>query len=208
MAAIDKIYVKNNEQYKLFIDWVKAQPPLKDKYGRDNYLSDRLYDFEDVDIPDGHDCPVFKGEEYEDAYIIRNCPFDFIQNRLKEMYGSSYDDIKEGKMYASPSEKNNDYEVGCHFKLLKKERWNWRPTPKKYDVEVHLDKYEQMRYCNGNDTWNFWGDYIHYDKNDYSDCRFGSIKAIMRRIPKWKLPVGAIVRVDNGRMNYVFQVKK
>ena len=32
MAAIDKIYVKNNEQYKLFIDWVKAQPPLKDKY--------------------------------------------------------------------------------------------------------------------------------------------------------------------------------
>lgn len=32
MAAIDKIYVKNNEQYKIFIDWVKAKPPLKNKY--------------------------------------------------------------------------------------------------------------------------------------------------------------------------------
>lgn len=205
MAAIDKIYVKNNEQYKLFVDWVKAQPPLKDKYGRDCNLSDRLYIY-DYPLDAQHEYTVFNGEEYEDAYIIRNCPFDFIQDRLKVMYGSSYDDIKEGKIYASPSEKNNDYEVGCHFKLLKKER-GWCLTSKKYKVEVHLNSYKAMRYCNGNDTWNFWGDYIHYDKNDHSDCRFGSIKAIMRRIPKWKLPVGAIVRVY-GRMNYIFKIIK
>lgn len=207
MAAIDKIYVKTNEQYKLFVDWVKAQPPLKDKYGRDSYLSDKLYDFEDVDIPDGHVCPVFNGKEYEDAYIIRNCPFDFIQNRLKEMYDEDYyNDIKNNKVCTSPSE-NNDYEVGHHFKLLKKERGNWRTTPRKYDVEVRLDEYERMCYCNGNDTWNFWGDYIHYDENDYGDCRFKSIKAIMRKIPKWNLPVGSIVKVD-GRMNYVFKIVK
>lgn len=207
MAAIDKIYVKNNEQYKLFIDWVKAQPPLKDKYGRDCSLSQHLYEFEDVDIPDGHYCPVYNGHWYEDAYIIRNCPFDFIQNRLKEMYGEDdYNDIKNNKVCTSPSE-NNDYEIGHHFKLLKKERGNWRTTPRKYDVKVRLDEYERMCYCNGNDTWNFWVDYIHYDEDDYGDCRFKSIKAIMRKIPKWNLPVGSIVKVD-GRMNYVFKIVK
>lgn len=207
MAAIDKIYVNSNEQYKLFVDWVKAQPPLKDKYGRDCSLSQHLYEFENIDIPRGHECPVYNGEEYEDAYIIRNCPFDFIQDRLKLMYGDDYyDDIKEGRVRTSPSE-DRDYEVGHHFKLLKKERGNWRTTPKKYDVEVRLDTYEQMCYCNGNDTWNFWGDYIHYDKDDYGDCRFGSIKAIMRKIPKWNLPIGSIIKVD-GRMNYEFRVIK
>ncbi len=205
MAAIDKIYVKNNEQYKLFADWINTQPPLKDKYGRDCYLSDKLRTL-DYPLDIQHEHPVFIGDEYEDAYIIRNCPFDFIQDRLKVMYGDSYDDIKEGRECTSPSE-DRDYEVGHHFKLLKKERGNWRTTPKKYDVEVRLDTYERMCYCNGNDTWNFWGDYIHYDENDYGDCRFGSIKAIMRRIPKWKLPAGAIVRV-NGRMNYVFKIVK
>lgn len=64
-----------------------------------------------------------------------------------------------------------------------------------------------MCYCNGNDTWNFWGDYIHYDKDDYGDCRFGSIKAIMRKISKWNLPIGSIIKVD-GRMNYEFRVVK
>ena len=205
MAAIDKIYVKNNEQYKLFIDWVKAQPPLKDKYGRDCSLSQHLYDFEDVNIPDGHDCPVFNGEEYEDAYIARNCPFDFIQDRLKVMYGEDYhNDMKNGKICTSPSE-DREYEVGHHFKLLKKERGNWCTTPRKYDVEVRLDEYEQMCYCNGNDTWNFYKDYIYED--DCGWCRFSSIKAIMRRIPKWNLPVGSIVKVD-GRMNYVFKIVK
>lgn len=207
MAAIDKIYVKNNEQYKLFVDWINAQPPLKDKYGRDCSLSRHLYEFENIDIPRGHECPVYNGEEYEDAYIIRNCPFDFIQDRLKLMYGDDYyDDIKEGRVRTSPSE-DRDYEVGHHFKLLRKERGNWRTAPKKYDVEVHLDTYEQMCYCNGNDTWNFWGDYIHYDEDDYGDCRFGSIKAIMRKIPKWNLPIGSIIKVD-GRMNYEFRVVK
>lgn len=199
MAGIDKIYVKNNEEYKLFTDWVKAQPPLKDKYGRECPLSQHLYDFDDVDIKG--DCPVFNGHWFEDAYIARNCPYNFIQKRLKEMYGEEYySDIKNGRVFTSPSS-NKEYEIGRHFKILKKERG----TLKKFYVEVRDNENKPMDYCNGNDTWNFYKDYIYED--DCGWCRFSSIKAIIRRIPKWNLPIGAIVKVD-GRMNYVFQIKK
>lgn len=204
MASIDRIYVKNNEQLDLFVKWIKAQPTLKDKYGRDCYLSDKLYDYDYGDIK--KECPVFNGHYYEDAYIIRNCPFDFIQDRLKLMYGDSYDDIKNGKEYTSPI-CNHNYEIGRHFKLIKKEKGNWSMTLKKYSVKVRIDKYSPMLYCEGNDTWNFWDDYIKYDEDDCGICCFKSIKAIMRRIPKWKLPVGAIIKV-RGRVNYVFKVLK
>ena len=94
MAAIDKIYVDSFEKYKLFKDWCMTQPKLKDKYGKETSLID--YVFKYTEWSDGAVLPVCKNPYYIDAYLIRNCPFDFIQKELMLSYGKwSQEDIKE-----------------------------------------------------------------------------------------------------------------
>ena len=83
MAAIDKIYVKNREQYLQFKEWCKKQPPFTDKYGKTARLIDYVYKHDEN--WDGG--VAFMAPYYLDAYLIKNCPFDFIQKELMLNYG-------------------------------------------------------------------------------------------------------------------------
>lgn len=99
MAAIDKIYVNNWEKYTQFKDWCAKQPPLQDKYGVSCKLIDYVYKY---DTPFEGVRAVFNAPYYLDAYLIRNCPLDFIQEELMINYGhwsqkrikEYYEDIK------------------------------------------------------------------------------------------------------------------
>lgn len=94
MAAIDKIYVDSFEKYKLFKDWCKTQPKIKDKYGRETSLIN--YVFKYTEWKEGAVLPVCSNPYYIDAYLIRNCPFDFIQEELMLSYGKwTQDEIEE-----------------------------------------------------------------------------------------------------------------
>ena len=94
MAAIDKIYVDSFEKYKLFREWCMNQPKLKDKYGKETSLID--YVFKYTEWKDGAVLPVCNNPYYIDAYLIRNCPFDFIQKELMVSYGKlTQEDIEE-----------------------------------------------------------------------------------------------------------------
>lgn len=98
MAAIDKIYVNSFEQYEEFRDWCKKQPSLKDKYGREVKITQYLYFWRKEDLSDRKysDFPIFNAPCYVDAYVIRNCPFDYIQRGLMLNYGhKTEEDIKE-----------------------------------------------------------------------------------------------------------------
>lgn len=83
MAAIDKIYVENREQYLQFKEWCEKQPPFTDKYGKTARLIDYVYKHDEN--WDGG--VAFMGPCYLDAYLIKNCPFDFIQKELMVNYG-------------------------------------------------------------------------------------------------------------------------
>lgn len=85
MAAIDKIYINTFEQYKLFKEWCSKQPKLKDKYGTEVSLMYYIYDYDEWEGNDEH--PIFNAPYYIDAYVIRNCPYDFIQKELMLNYG-------------------------------------------------------------------------------------------------------------------------
>lgn len=102
MAAIDKIYVNSWEKYLQFKEWCKKQPPLLDKYGKSAKLTDYVYKY-DEKWDTEH--PIFNAPYYIDAYVIRNCPFDFIQEELMLNYGhwsqkrikEYYEDVKNWK---------------------------------------------------------------------------------------------------------------
>ena len=85
MAAIDKIYINKFEDYLLFKDWCNNQPKIKDKYGSEYSISNYIYQWKSFE--DNKDYPIFRAPYYIDAYLIRNCPFDFIQDELKLNYG-------------------------------------------------------------------------------------------------------------------------
>ena len=86
MAAIDKIYVSKYGDYKLFVDWCAKQPKIKDKYGKEVSLMSYVFKY---DKWEGVNCRavIFGTPYYIDAYLIRNCPFDFIQDELMLNYG-------------------------------------------------------------------------------------------------------------------------
>ena len=100
MAAIDKIYVNTWEEYIQFKEWCEQQPSLLDKYNKSVKISDYLITGWDKEDWKCH--PIFSAPCYIDAYIIRNCPFDFIQEELMINYGhwsqerikSFYEDVK------------------------------------------------------------------------------------------------------------------
>ena len=105
MAAIDKIYINKFEDYLLFKDWCNNQPKIKDKYGSECSITDYLYQWKSFE--DNKEYPIFRAPYYIDAYLIRNCPFDFIQDELKLNYGyKSQEWIR--KAYNAVMNRNNE----------------------------------------------------------------------------------------------------
>lgn len=98
MAAIDKIYVESYEQYKSFKDWCSEQPEILDKFGQKTSLINYfIFNFKDKsDWCDNKEYPIYCAPYYIDAYIIRNCPLDFIQKEMMLNYGHwSQEEINE-----------------------------------------------------------------------------------------------------------------
>lgn len=108
MAAIDKIYVSNWKEYQQFKEWCEQQPALEDKYGRKVAITSYLYKYDEPWL-DFH--PIFNAPCYVDAYIIRNCPFDFIQKELMVNYGHwSQETINKAyKCVTNRTKENKDF---------------------------------------------------------------------------------------------------
>ena len=178
MAAIDKIYVSKFEDYLLFKEWCEKQPKIKDKYGSECSLSDYLFQYNS--FTNSKCYPIFNAPYYIDAYLIRNCPFDFIQDNLKINYGyksqewidEAYnivmnkndenknlyswlkpDDFKiVNGIITMPNEPISDYE------LIKNEKLFATPyTQKKYTIGKHIKciKHPLIQY-NTPFGCNFW----------------------------------------------------
>ena len=85
MAAIDKIYVDSYEKYVEFKEWCEKQPPFTDKYGVKEPMTRYLFTHWSKENWVEH--PIASFPFYIDAYVIRNCPFDYIQKELMLRYG-------------------------------------------------------------------------------------------------------------------------
>ena len=85
MAAIDKIYIDSFVKYNIFKEWCRLQPKIKDKYGKETSLINYVFSYNEW--KDGAVLPVCNNPYYIDAYLIRYCPFDFIQKELMLNYG-------------------------------------------------------------------------------------------------------------------------
>lgn len=247
MAAIDKIYVESYEQYLQFKEWCEQQPPLTDKYGKEVRITDYMYRYQEFTDQKGR--PVFNAPYYVDAYVIRNCPLDFIQKELMVNYGhwsqekideaydivtnrtkenemfyswlneddfkvvdgvvtmpklekSDYQKIKDGEMYVSPSVER---EYGRHLRCTKHpvRKYNTPFRARCYDVSIDLPEdcgRLYMWYHYSHNSWDYPDEFVSCDWSS-SHAHVRTIKALKRRIRKWKLPVGTTV---TARGRYIF----
>lgn len=99
MAGIDKTYV-NKEQYLQIREWyINIFNKMKSDLGFNQWIYGfNCYDnleitpellksnFEDIEYYENEGCLWNTGQLF-DLWLLKNCPFDFIQSRLAEQYG-------------------------------------------------------------------------------------------------------------------------
>ena len=248
MAAIDKTYLSNWEQFDAVRNWAVKQS-FKLKNGEIVHLKDYMYcpDLTKEQWDDIHDerikyvektyntpeyikeCKELYGEDWEfdaekffdvglwntptyvDIWLIRNCPFDFIQDRLKEQYGggwsketftnhndedmyiqiknhtSIYDRYQRNGLGEKAKVKFYDYKKG---NLLRDKKLVWF-------VEVNPAWYKNKRitenipFWNYNETDNMW--YCDEEAMPWTSSMatfHGALtkKNIINLIKKWNLP--------------------
>ena len=222
MAGIDKTYLTSYEDYKKVIDWCKDKS-FKLSNGQIIYPSDFIYypDITDKDFKEG-EVVLWNTPTYFDIWLIRNCPFDFIQNRLKEQYGggwsktaftdhneSLYEQIKNG---TSPYDTYVRPETGKKIKIerifgmpFKDSNMCWHIETPYWIKDKRSNNKETMWYNEDTDEW--------YTKDEElpwtSSAKFvkGPLtkKNIYNMVRKWKLPKGTQMIFDG---TYSFHGKR
>ena len=165
-----------------------------------------------------------------DIWLIRNCPIEFIQDRLKYQYGEEYEQIKNGTS-AYDTYKRNGLGKNFHYKVIRKP--NWKPCYNFYYTDhFNNDKHykehkkpwwlitiEDTKTVNpilwwANTEHNYW---TCSEEGLPFNCNMMDIKrknlnihSIIRIIKKWDLPDGSQVKVLNRYFDYgwIINIKK
>lgn len=178
MAGIDKTYVNTWDDYKKIREWAINTDMIYPNGINGGKMIKWFYypNLSEDDFKDNKEIALWNTSESVDMFLYKNCPFDLVQNRLKEQYGDvSYLD----------KESIDEHEVGNHFTLP-----SWYIEDAWYYVEVVYNNRNWM-YSSKYDTW--------ISPNELGpsggSCHIciTSDKALARKIRKWNLPKGTIV---------------
>ena len=181
MAGIDKTWV-TGEQYKLVRRWAYEYgefiiPYINYKEKVSNYINE--YD----EIPEK--AMLWNTPGYFDVFLRHNCPFDFIQKRLKEQYEDSYDNLSYGK----PFTKNNEPVVQIE--------WDNKITSRRAVIYIRL--YNNDDSCIFYNTKpEYFTDPCTYLPFDESEKYYGkiNIKKAAEDISKFNLPIGSKIEMN------------
>ncbi len=218
MATINKTYVTKNELLEA-IEWAKNVGTVTSENGHTFQPLAFIYSYNDLDDPHYFD---EEREEYVlwdtptwfDRWLYKNCPLDFVQERLEIQYG---DNLKYFDNFVFDDPKNRLERGHQHYTFLEVPKWHghkWtmrhgrkhNPWPDKKGMQTYFmeimapnNEYEKdLKYDEDTDAWYnrsdnvpTGGEYIwqYYHNNPPTK------KAILREIRKWYIPRGYIVRI-------------
>ena len=253
MAYIDKTYFTTYEQWKQVRDWCEDKIVETNngiKYHAEDFLNDkdmteeffnnwkkevtekRMKNYGETyeDAYKRSEIPLWNTPFYFDRWLIKNCPIQFIQDRLKYQYDDEYEQIKNGTSVYD-TYKRTGLGKNFHYKVIKKP--NWKPRYNFYYTDhFNNDKHYKesqkpwwfitvddiknecpISWC-ANTHHNYWtnplegipfnSNMMHIKKKNLN------IHSIIRMIKKWDLPDGSQVKVLNRYFNYgwIINIKK
>lgn len=220
MAAIDKTYISDWETFDKIRNWAKQQQFTLSN-GQVIKLGDYLY-YPDVTKKEWEEWSAeYKKEHpewvfelvlwntptYVDVWLIRNCPFDEIQDRLKEQYGGGwskeaftdhndndmYEQIKNGTSVYDTYKRNG---LGRDAHVCFKRLYGSPIRDKKLWWWVTVEKPNNFWYNEETNTWHVDRELLPTNTNT---CHFkGTLtkKKVVNIIKNWDLPEGSVVRFE------------
>lgn len=194
MAAIDKTYLSNYKIYQQFIEWAKKTTFICPN-GIKLRVIDSVYAYWTEKDMNAGERPVLNSSHTLDYFLIKYCPFDFVQERMKEVYDADfYESVKNG---------TSDYDtfvypaiatkfVVVRGKYLKHKNYLWKLRKKiiLFDIEVEYKNYplwynrELHRFLLPFELGEVGQSFAYETK---------TIKSLIRHLRKMKLPKGAII---------------
>lgn len=157
--------------------------------------------------------PVWNTSIAFDVWLIRNCPLDFIQDRLKEQYGGgwskqTFTNHNDDSMYYQILNRNSPYDTYKRNGLGRGIHVNKKAFPVYsmpngfrtfYYVSIRFPDDSHVWYEEDKDFWKSRDD-LSNDGNCSSSCCViegnKKFKYLFRRLQKWDLPKGSVVTFD------------
>ena len=242
MAGIDKIYLKNLDQFKEFKCWLSSVGIVKDDYGNiirpldylggysDEAFQDSVeYDinhlqksYERGDFKDYVEEGIWTQEEYDnfdpshyveipvmnnplhiDIFLIRNCPLDYIQKRLREQYSGEYEDILKHTSIFDTYQRNGlgkNIKVKFPKQLYISGKFKGFVSNIEFPSKSGDKEFEFTHFDYQNNYWSSFRDPYRAEnclKQNNDDIYFRdtvkSKKALFRKLQGWDLPEGSKV---------------
>lgn len=137
---------------------------------------------------------------YFDVWLIRNCPLDFIQDRLQEQYGD-YEAIKNHTSCFDTYTRNGSPKFSVkylprHIKNFRDDRlWWW--------VQVENNAY--LDYNEDDKTWYSYEECKPYHSNTYSFYGNLGKRKLARLMKRWNLPKGTVLKFGATLDGYVYK---
>ena len=196
MAAIDKTYVSSWKDYKEIRDWASKTDLIYPNGINGGKMINWFYfpNLTEDDFNNHKEYVLWNTCYSVDIFLYKNCPFKLVQDRLIEQYGDTSELDKESI---------DLHEVGNHFTIN--------------EQLIILDTYYIVEVIyNGS----FWYYSYRYDRW-VSPYEYGSFcgsctlkitskKALARKIRKWNLPKGTIIKFTSIRYinDFVVTIRK
>lgn len=183
MAGIDKTYTDSWKEYSEFVEWARGKQILfLNKYKIS--ISEYIYDLEEEDFT--QERPIMNTPTWLDTYLIQNCPCEFVQNRMKQVYGKSYDKLLNCKF---PTEINPEYKQNRKIVIRRTNRTKF-PIHNK----VFGGKWKWWIQCdsswNYNEEWNLWANRDSLIPTYSNTMHSKTLKSAIRNLRKQYLPAG------------------
>lgn len=197
---------KDNQKYKTEEHWKNTLEPYSD----DTEYTDSISTFEKYceHLDNSAEIPLWNTDHIFDIYLIKNCPVEFIQNRLKEQYGGGWYKeafTKHNKSYEAIKNGVSDYDMYTrnglkkpHFKI----NYVWNVPFKDDNLSWWIEVRVNNRFWNYDGVADYWYSYVecYYPKCDswtsVCDMKYYgnmNVHRIRRLLNKWNLPEGAVV---------------
>lgn len=146
MAGIDKTYLSDYEEYQKFLEWAKNKTYTCPN-GTVIHVYNYVYNYWTKENMEVCERPVMNTPQSLDYFLIKDCPFEFIRERMREVYNEFVDSVLNGTSeydtFKYPEEKSK-------IKIVKRYYWmkhknylyrNQRRRKYYFFIDVYLGDY-------------------------------------------------------------------
>ena len=206
MAGIDKTYCKTVAEHEEFKQWA-IENKFKTPMGEIIDITCHMYNFDtsieelQEQVDNWGEIIVMNTPSNVDYYLIKYCPIKFVQDRMKSVYSTQYENIIDGT--SSFDNFNRDSIAGTKVKCVKesdfykKDFLHMRKGKRfmvDYWIEIDDSSTDYNLWYNENlNHWTIYGRELEYHDSNVCHKPIKSRKALIRQIRKWRLPKGCMV---------------